>query len=70
VFTSWNNFLGPLIAITSTNMKTIPIGLATVQSAYGVHYAQIMATSVLAALPLIWLLLMINHVNIGYTGVA
>ncbi len=52
---SWNNFLWPLIAITGTDMMTIPIGLATVQSAYGVHYAQIMATSVLAALPLILL---------------
>lgn len=52
---SWNNFLWPLIAITSTDMMTIPIGLATVQSSYGVRYAQIMATSVLAALPLLLL---------------
>jgi len=52
---SWNNFLWPLIAITGTDMMTIPVGVATVQSAYGVHYAQIMATSVLAALPLILL---------------
>jgi len=52
---SWNNFLWPLIAITSTEMMTIPIGLATVQSSYGVRYAQIMATSVLAALPLLLL---------------
>ncbi len=52
---SWNNFLWPLIAVTGTDMMTIPVGVATVQSAYGVHYAQIMATSVLAALPLILL---------------
>jgi multiple sugar transport system permease protein len=52
---SWNNFLWPLIAITGTDMMTIPVGLATVQSSYGVRYAQIMATSVLAALPLLLL---------------
>jgi multiple sugar transport system permease protein len=52
---AWNNFLWPLIAVTSTDMMTIPIGLATVQSSYGVRYAQIMAMSVLAALPLLLL---------------
>ena len=34
-------------------MMTIPVGLTTVQSAYGIHYAQIMASTVLAALPLL-----------------
>ena len=38
---SWNNFLWPFIIITNTDMMTIPVGLATVQSSYGVRYADI-----------------------------
>ncbi|HEX6448191.1 MAG TPA: carbohydrate ABC transporter permease [Trebonia sp.] len=50
---SWNNFLWPLIAITGNTMMTIPVGLSTVQGAYGLQYAQIMASTVLAALPML-----------------
>lgn len=50
---SWNNFLWPLIVITGSNMMTIPVGLASVQSSYGVQYAQIMASTILAALPML-----------------
>jgi multiple sugar transport system permease protein len=50
---SWNNFLWPLIAVTSDNMMTLTVGLSTVQGAYGLQYAQIMASTVLAALPML-----------------
>ena len=50
---SWNFFILPLVLITSTDMMTIPLGLATVQSAYGIHYAQIMAAAVIGGLPLL-----------------
>lgn len=50
--TSWNNFLWPFIAITGTEMMTIPVGLATVQTSFGIRYADIMASAVLAGLPL------------------
>ena len=50
---SWNNFLWPFIIVTNTDMMTIPVGIATVQSSYGVRYADIMASAVLAGLPLI-----------------
>ena len=50
---SWNNFLWPFIVVTNTDMMTIPVGIATVQSSYGVRYADIMASAVLAGLPLI-----------------
>lgn len=49
--TSWNNFIWPFIVITATNMMTVPVGLATVQTAYGIHYAQIMAWAILGGLP-------------------
>lgn len=50
---SWNNFLWPLIVVTGSNMMTIPVGLSTVQGAYGIQYAQVMASTVLAALPML-----------------
>jgi multiple sugar transport system permease protein len=50
---SWRNFLWPFIIVTNTDMMTIPVGIATVQSSYGVRYADIMASAVLAGLPLI-----------------
>ena len=50
--TSWNNFLWPFIVITGTDMMTVPVGLATVQSSFGVRYADIMASAVLGGLPL------------------
>jgi multiple sugar transport system permease protein len=36
---------------------TIPVGIATVQGAYGIRYADTMASSILAALPLLLLFL-------------
>jgi multiple sugar transport system permease protein len=51
--TSWNNFLWPFIAITGTDMMTIPVGLATVQTSFGIRYADIMASAVIAGLPLL-----------------
>jgi multiple sugar transport system permease protein len=50
---AWNNFLWPFLVINDTTLMTLPVGLQTVISAYGVQYAQIMAQAVLAALPLI-----------------
>jgi multiple sugar transport system permease protein len=48
---SWNNFIWPFIVITDTHMMTIPVGLATVQTSYGIRYAQIMASALLGGLP-------------------
>lgn len=50
---AWNNFLWPFIVINDTSLMTLPVGLQTVKSAYGVQYAQNMAMALLAALPLI-----------------
>ncbi|GAA2828563.1 carbohydrate ABC transporter permease [Crossiella cryophila] len=51
--TTWNNFLWPFIVATDPDMMTIPVGLASVQSSYGLRYAQVMAGSVLGGLPLL-----------------
>jgi multiple sugar transport system permease protein len=50
---TWNSFLWPLLTLSSPDVMTIPVGLGTVQSAFGIHYAQIMASAVLGALPLL-----------------
>lgn len=49
---TWNNFLWPLLVLSSTKTMTIPVGLASVASGYGAHYAEVMASAVLGALPL------------------
>ncbi len=50
---TWNSFLWPLLVLSSTKTMTIPVGLASVASAYGQHYAEVMASAVLGALPLL-----------------
>jgi len=50
---TWNNFLWPFVVTTAKSLQTIPVGLATVQSFFGAQYAQIMALSILGALPLL-----------------
>jgi len=50
---AWNNFLWPFIATSDSTLMTLPVGLQTVKSAYGLQYAQVMASAMLAAAPLI-----------------
>ncbi|GGU17187.1 carbohydrate ABC transporter permease [Streptomyces daghestanicus] len=50
---AWNNFMWPFIVTNDPDLMTLPVGLATVKDAYGIQYAQAMASALLAALPLI-----------------
>jgi multiple sugar transport system permease protein len=50
---SWNNFLWPFVVISGNNMMTVPVGLSTVQTSFGVRYAQIMASAVLGGIPVL-----------------
>jgi multiple sugar transport system permease protein len=50
---SWNNFLWPLLVVTGPQMMTIPVGLNSVQDAFGIAAAQKMASAVLGSLPLL-----------------
>jgi multiple sugar transport system permease protein len=49
---SWNNFLWPLIAITSTNQMTLPLGLATFQGAHSTQWTLLMAGNVMSLVPM------------------
>jgi multiple sugar transport system permease protein len=56
--TTWNNFRWPFVAVSDPHLMTLfPVGLATVQSSYGVRYAQVLAAAVLGGLPLVALFL-------------
>ena len=70
---AWNNFLWPFIVINDADLMTLPVGLQTVISAYGIQYAQNMAQAVLAALPLIVVFLFFQRQiikGISTTGIA
>ncbi|MEU2358907.1 carbohydrate ABC transporter permease [Streptomyces misionensis] len=58
---AWNNFLWPLLATTSADMMTLPVGLGTVQDTYGINYAQMMASAVLGGLPLLFVFLLFQR---------
>ena len=50
---SWNNFLWPLIAVTSTNQMTVPLGLATFQGAHATEWPLLMAGNVMSLIPML-----------------
>jgi multiple sugar transport system permease protein len=55
---SWNSFVWPLIVINRPSMKTLPIGLQSLQGFYGdANWAVLMAGAVIAALPMLALFL-------------
>lgn len=48
-----NNFLWPFVSTSDPSLMTLPVGITSVKDAYGIQYAQTMASAVLAALPLV-----------------
>ena len=50
---TWNDFLGPLIYLTKTELKTIQIGLRMFITQYSAEYGLIMAASVVALIPVL-----------------
>ncbi|GHV42484.1 ABC transporter permease [Spirochaetia bacterium] len=58
---TWNDFLGPLIYLTRTNLKTIQIGLRAFISQYSSEYGLIMAASVVALVPVLMIFLSLQR---------
>ncbi|MDR2749650.1 MAG: carbohydrate ABC transporter permease [Clostridiales bacterium] len=50
---TWNDFLGPMIYLTKTELKTVQIGLRMFISQYSSEYGLIMAASVVALIPVL-----------------
>ncbi|MEW2555290.1 carbohydrate ABC transporter permease [Streptomyces zhihengii] len=70
---AWNNFLWPFVVTNDPGLMTLPVGLATVKDAYGIQYAQSMASALLAALPLIVVFLVFQRrivASVATTGLG
>jgi len=52
---NWNDFLGPLIYLQSSDHLTLQLGLAQLQSQYSTHFELIMAGALVTTLPVITL---------------
>lgn len=50
---TWNDFLGPMIYLTKTELKTVQIGLRMFVSQYSAEYGLIMAASVVSLIPVL-----------------
>jgi multiple sugar transport system permease protein len=68
----WNDFMGPLIYLNSTDLKTIQLGLRMFIQQYSANYALIMAASLVSLIPMIVLFLTFQRFfveGIATTGV-
>ncbi|MEG0179376.1 MAG: carbohydrate ABC transporter permease [Oscillospiraceae bacterium] len=54
---AWNDFMGPMIYLNSTELKTVPLGIRMFIGQYSAEYGLIMAASVVALLPVFILFL-------------
>jgi multiple sugar transport system permease protein len=69
---TWNDFLGPLIYLNNTQLKTIQIGLRMFTTQYTSDYALIMAASVVALIPVLIIFLSLQKQfveGVAYSGV-
>jgi multiple sugar transport system permease protein len=71
VINAWNAFLWPLVVLRSNEMRTLVVGLATVQGEFNIDYGLVMAGSVLTVLPLLVLYIIfqpyfVEGLRLGY----
>jgi multiple sugar transport system permease protein len=75
IFTSvfvWNDFMGPLIYLNDTSLKTIQLGLRLFIQQYSANYALIMAASLVSVIPIIILYIVFQRFfveGIATTGI-
>jgi multiple sugar transport system permease protein len=70
---SWNNFLWPLIAVTTTNQMTLPLGLAMFQSAHATEWPLLMAGNVMSLAPMLLIFFVAQRYfvrSVAATGLA
>jgi multiple sugar transport system permease protein len=58
---SWNDLLWPLLVLSNPDIMTIPVGPATVQGAFGIRFADTMASAILGAIPLVAVFLLFQR---------
>jgi multiple sugar transport system permease protein len=69
---TWNDFLGPLIYLTKTDLKTIQIGIRMFVTQYTQEYGLIMAASVVTLIPVLLVFLALQRFfveGIASTGI-
>ena len=69
---TWNDFLGPLIYLTTESKKTLQLGLRMFISQFGSEYGLIMAASVLSLIPVLFVFLSLQKYfveGVAATGV-
>lgn len=70
--TTWNDFLGPLIYLTKTELKTVQIGIRSFITQYTQEYGLIMAASVVSLIPVLIVFLALQRFfveGIASTGI-
>jgi len=58
---SWNDFLWPLVVIKEESLKTIQLGLSLFNQDQGTQWAELMAASVMAVVPVIALYIFLQR---------
>ena len=58
---SWNDYFWPLITLYSPEMRTMPVGMATLQGRYITHYGKTMSGALLIAIPSILLFIFVQR---------
>lgn len=67
----WNNFLWPLVAVSTTDMYTLPVALSSLFGLSRIDYGQVMAGVSIATIPIIiFFLLLQRHFISGMLGSA
>ncbi|MFD1172302.1 carbohydrate ABC transporter permease [Oceanobacillus picturae] len=67
----WNNFMWPLVAITSQDMYTFPVALSTLNGVSFTDYGQVMVGITIATIPImIFFLVLQRHFISGMLGSA
>ena len=62
---SWNTFLYPFLLTNTTEMRTLPVGLALYKGLHGVDWVHLMAGASLASFPVIVVFLMFQKLIIS-----
>jgi multiple sugar transport system permease protein len=58
---SWNDFMWPLIATNSLEMRTVPVGITVFQGRYTTEYGLMMASAIVASLPVVVAFLLLQR---------
>jgi len=59
--TNWDSFLWPLLVASSDSFRTVPVGLAAMQSEFGTSYPVMMAAAFISAAPTVLLFIFLQR---------